>query len=140
MTLREAIEHYIAWRRAHGAKFASSAGILRQFLRYADEEAPCDAVTAAQVLAFLAGKGTLTRNRENKYCALAGFWRHAISRGHAVYSPLPDNEPRSPARAPPHIYSREELRRLFDPANVEASRRGAVQLDAVTFRTLLLLL
>ena len=55
-------------------------------------------------------------------------------------SPLPDNEPRSPVRAPPYIYSRDELRRLFDPATVEISRRGAVQLDAVTFRTLLLLL
>ena len=43
-------------------------------------------------------------------------------------------------RAPPYIYSREELRRLFDPATVETSRRRAVQLDAVTFRTLLLLL
>ena len=43
-------------------------------------------------------------------------------------------------RAPPYIYSRDELRRLFDPTNVETSRRGSVQLDAATFRTLLLLL
>jgi integrase len=91
-------------------------------------------------LAFLAGKGPLTRYRENKYYALTGFWRYAISRGYATSSPLPDNEPRSPVRPPPYIYSREELRRLFDPANLEISRRGAVQLDAATFRTLLLLL
>ena len=110
------------------------------FLGYADGDAACDAVTTAQVLAFLAGTGPLTRHRENKYYALAGFWRHAISRGHATRSPLPDDEPRSPVRAPPYIYSRDELRRLFDPATVETSRRGAVQLDAVTFRTLLLLL
>ena len=43
----------------------------------------CDAVVRSQVLAFLAGKGPLTRYRENKYYTLAGFWRHAISRGHA---------------------------------------------------------
>jgi integrase len=43
-------------------------------------------------------------------------------------------------RAPPYIYSRDELRRLLDPANIEISRRGAVQLNGVTFRTLLLLL
>ena len=140
MTLREAIEQYIVWRRAHGAKFTTGANLLRHFLGYADGDAACDAVTTAQVLAFLAGKGPLTRHRENKYYALAGFWRHAISRGHASRSPLPDNEPRSPVRAPPYIYSRDELRRLFDPATVEISRRGAVQLDAVTFRTLLLLL
>ena len=54
------------------------------FLGYADGDAACDAVTTAQVLAFLAGKGPLTRHRENKYYALAGFWRYAISRGHAT--------------------------------------------------------
>ncbi len=140
MTLREAIERYIAWRRAHGAKFTSGANVLRCFLRYTHGDAACDSVTTTQVLAFLAGKGPLTRYRENKYYALTGFWRHAISRGYATHSPLPDNEPRSPVRPPPYIYSREELRRLFDPANVEISRRGAVQLDAATFRTLLLLL
>ena len=140
MTLREAIEQYILWRQAHGAKFTTGANLLRRFLGYADGDAACDAVTTAQVLAFLAGKGPLTRHRENKYYALAGFWRYAISRGHASRSPLPDNEPRSPVRAPPYIYSRDELQRLFDPATVEISRRGAVQLDAVTFRTLLLLL
>src|SRR3954447_13168649 len=97
-------------------------------------------VTTAQVLAYLAGEGPPTRHRENKYYALAGFWRHAISRGHAARSPMPDDAPRSPVRAPPYIYSRDELARLFAPATVEASRRGAVQLDAVTFRALLLLL
>ena len=117
-----------------------AANLLRHFLGYADGDAACDAVTTAQVLGFLAGKGPLTRHRENKYYALAGFWRHAISRGHASRSPLPDNEPKSPVRAPPYIYSRDELRRLLDPTTVEISRRGAVQLDAATFRTLLLLL
>lgn len=140
MMLRDAIEQYILWRRAHGAKFTSGANILRRFLGYADGDAACDAVATTQVLAFLVGDGPLTRHRENKYYALAAFWRHAISRGHARRSPLPDNEPRSPVRAPPYIYSRDELQRLLDPATVEISRRGAVQLDAVTFRTLLLLL
>ena len=140
MTLREAIERYILWRKAHGAKLTSGANLLRQLLRHADGGAECDAVSTAQVLAFLAGAGPLTRHREIKYYNLAGFWRHATSRGHATRSPLPDNEPRSPVSAPPYIYSRDELRRLLDPAIIETSRRGAVQLDAVTFRTLLLLL
>jgi site-specific recombinase XerD len=140
MMLHEAIEQYILWRQAHGAKFTTGANLLRDFLGYADGDRVCDAVTMAQVLAFLAGKRPLTRHRENKYYALAGFWRYAISRDHASTSPLPVNEPRSPVRAPPYIYSRDELRRLFDPATVAVTRRGAVQLDAVTFRTLLVLL
>ena len=133
-------EQYILWRQAHGARFSTGANLLRRFLEYADGDAACDAATTARVLAFLAGKGPLTRHRQNKYYVLAGFWRYAISREHASRSPLPDNEPRSPVRAPPYIYSRDELRRLFDPATVEMNRRGAVQLNAVTFLTLLLLL
>ncbi len=140
MMLREAIEQYIFWRRAHGAKFTTGANLLRHFLGYTDGDAACDAVTTTQVLAFLAGKGPLARHRENKYYALAGFWRHAISRGHAMRSPLPNSEPKSPPRTPPYIYSHDELRRLLDPATVASSRHGAVQFDAVTFRTLLLLL
>ncbi len=138
MTLREVIEQYILWRQAHGAKFTTGANLLRHFLGYANGDATCDAVTATQVLAFLAGKGH--RHRENKYYALAGLWRHAISRGHATRSPLPSSEPKSPPPTPPYIYSHDELRRLLAPATVEISRRGAVQFDAVTFRTLLLLL
>lgn len=140
MTLREAIERYILWRRAQGAKFTTGANLLRRFLRYADGDASCDAVTTSQVLSYLAGNRPLARHRENKYYALAGLWRHAISRGYATRSPLPSNEPKSPARAPPYIYSHDELRRLFDPVAVESSRHGAVQFDAATFRTLLLLL
>lgn len=140
MMLRDVIEHYILWRRAHGAKFTTGANLLRHFLRYANGDATCDAVTPNQVLTFLAGKGPLARHRENKYYALVGLWRHAVSRGHATRSPLPNSEPKSPPRKPPYIYSYDELRRLLDPATVERSRRGAVQLDAVTFRTLLLLL
>lgn len=140
MKLRAAIEQYALWRQAHGAKFTTARNLLRQFLRHADGEAECDAVTKAQVLTFLAGRGAVTRHRENKAYALAGFWRYAISRGYARCSPLPEHEPRSPLRAPPYIYTRAELQRLFDPRNIESSLHGARQLDAVTFRTLLLLL
>ena len=73
MTLRDAIEHYIVWRRAHGAKFTTAANLLRSFLGHADGNAACDAVTMTQVVAFLAGEGPLTRHRENKYYVLAGF-------------------------------------------------------------------
>jgi site-specific recombinase XerD len=140
MTLREVVEQYVLWRRAHGATFESGQNLLNQFLIHADGDAECDMVTTAQVLSFLAGDGPPTRYRENKYYCLSGLWRYAISRDHATHSPLPDSEPGSASRAAPHIYTRDELRRLFDPTTVEISRQDAVQLDAATFRTLLLLL
>jgi hypothetical protein len=127
MTLRKAIEQYILWRKAHGAKFTTGANLLRQFLGHADGDAECDAVSTAQVLAFLAGAGPLTRHRENKYYTLAGFWRHAISRGHATRSPLPNGEPKSPPRTPPYIYSRDELRRLLRDRGEQPARCGSAR-------------
>ena len=65
---------------------------------------------------------------------LAGFYRYAISRGYAARSPLPapEDEPRTPRSAPPYVYSRDELRRLFGA--IDISRQRPVQLDADTLR------
>ena len=82
MILRDAIDHYVAWRRAHGARFITSARALYQFCKSVPEQVRCDAVTEMEVRRFLAGSGPLTRWRANKYGALAGFYRYAISRGY----------------------------------------------------------
>ena len=140
MILQDAIERYIAWRRAHGAKFVTSAVLLRGFCAHVGGAVECDAVGEAQAVSYLAGNGPLTRSRANKYGALAGFWRYAISRGYATRSPLqaPEDEPRKPQSAPPYVYSREELQRLFAAIDIRWQR--PVQLDRDTLRALLLLL
>jgi integrase len=140
MILRDAIDHYVVWRRAHGARFLTSARTLYQFCKVVPEQVNCDAVAESEVRQFLAGTGPLTRWRAGKYGALAGFYRYAISRGYATRSPLPpaDEEPRDPTSAPPYIYSREELQRLFEA--VDISRKNAYLLDGETFRILLLIL
>ena len=138
MTIREAIDQYIEWRRNHGSKFQVGAQLLYRFLRGIDEHSSCDKITRGQIRAFLKGNNGLTPGRANKYSALAGFYRYAISRGLVRESPLPDNEPKQPLSAPPYIYSHHELRRLFD--GIDANRSNALKLDAHTFRTFLLLL
>ena len=138
MILREAIDQYVAWRRAHGAKFSGGAYILQRFLNSVDRDIGCDAVTQSQAASFLAGNGVLTRYRSDKYYVLSGFYRYAVSRDYARASPLSDDEPKSPRSPPPYVYSHEELRRLF--ASIEVSQRRAFKLDAETLRTLLLLL
>lgn len=138
MTLQAAIQQYIDWKRAAGARFVTGAHVLRRFARTVGEDIDSDAVSAVQALAFLVSDGPLTANRSVKRSALNGFYRYALGRGLATRSPLPADEPRPPAAAPPYIYSHAELRRLLD--GVEAARQGARQLDAATFRTLLLAL
>ena len=140
MTLREAVDAYVDWRRTHGAKFIESAWLLHKFCKHVGGDIDCGAVGKEDVLGFLAGNGPLTRYRARKYGTMVGFWRYAVSRGHAARSPLParDDEPRMPERAPPYVFSRDELQRLFGA--VDASRCRPVQLDADTLRMLLLLL
>ena len=140
MTLRDAVDAYVDWRRTHGAKFIVSARMLHMFCRQVGCGIDCQAVGEADVRRFLAGNGPLTRYRANKYGALAGFYRHAVSRGHVARSPLPapEDEPREPRSAPPYVFSREELHRLFGAIDIGMQR--AVQFDADTMRALLLLL
>ncbi|WP_420637116.1 tyrosine-type recombinase/integrase [Candidatus Palauibacter sp.] len=140
MILRDAVDNYIDRRQAHGAKFDAGAYLLHRFLKHIGGSARCDAVSQADVLDFLAGKGPLTRYRASKYGALAGFYRYAISRGYVIRSPLParDDEPARPRSSPPYVYSRNELQRLFDA--IDVSRQRSIQLDADTLRALLLLL
>ena len=140
MTLRNAIDEYVAWRRHHGAKFHTQAGRLNWFTKHVGKDIHCDAVNSADVLRFLAHPGPLTRSRCEKYSALDGFYRYAISRGHATRSPLPprDSEPRPPKLALPYVYSREELVRLFGA--IDHVCEHARKLDAHTMRALLLVL
>lgn len=140
MTLQDAIDRYIAWRRTHGAKFDTGAGLLRCFGRHVGGSIDCGSVAHADVLSFLSGNRPLTRHRANKHSVLTGFYRYAISRGYASRSPLPapEDEPRRPPSARPRVYSHDELRRLFGA--IDLSQRCSVQFDAHTFRALLLML
>ena len=140
MTLREAVDRYVAWQRDHGAKFRSSAETLDTFCRRTGEHRACDSVGEDEVRRFLAGKAGLTRTRAVKYGTLAGFYRFALSRGHVSRIPMPgrEAEPRPPEVAPSFIFTHEQLRRLFKAAG--AGRRRCPKLDAETFRTFLLLL
>lgn len=140
MTLQNAINEYVAWRRGHGVKFHTGAARLNYFSRHVGKDTDCDCVDSFDVLVFLAGHGQLTLNRSEKYSVLAGFYQYAISRGYASRSPLPprESEPRPPKSALPYVFSRGELLRLFGA--IENSREHARKLDADTMRTLLLLL
>ncbi len=140
MTLQNAIDEYVAWRRHHGAKFHTQAGNLNRFSGHVGKDIHCDAVDSADVLRFLASPGPLTLTRDGKYSTLFGFYRYAISRGHATRSPLPprDSEPRPPKPALPYVYSRDELVRLFGAIGRVCEH--ARKLDAHTMRALLLVL
>ena len=138
MALGAAIEQYIAWRRAQGAHFQSQARRLRAYARAVGEGAGCDEAGREQADAFLAGNRPGPHGRVQRHTDLAGFYRYAMARGLATSAPLPAQAPRKPPSAPPHVYSRDELRRLLDATRTYAQR--ICQLEPHTMRALLLVL
>lgn len=137
MTLKTALDQYIAWRQAQGADGRSTASILLAYCRSVGAETGCDEVSSAQASAFLSGRPG-TNTRACKHSTLAAFYRYALARGLATSSPLPTEPPKRHPSAPPHIYSHDELRRLLDATRTY--RKRVCQLQPQVFRVLLLLL
>ncbi len=139
MKLKKLVEEYIAYRQLLGASFKSNAGHLRTFVRAVGVKSNVADVSAGQVNAYLWGNGPLTSSWRNRYNALRGLYRYAISRGLASEVPLPAIVPKRPPSFVPHIYSRDELRRLLKAA-IECPYHHRQLAEPVTVRTILLLL
>lgn len=138
MKLQALIERYIAYRQTLGESFQTNAIILRAFGRAIGARADSAAVRARQVRAFLDGTGPITSGWHVRHNALLGFYRYAVSRGHVAVSPLPAVLPQRPPPFVPHIYTREELRRLLGAT--DSYQRVRSTMEPVTMRTLILLL
>ena len=140
MKLTQLIVQYVKFRKSLGQKFESNEWRLRTFARFVGESADIRSVKPHQVAAFLAGRGPLTRYWHVKYGALRGFFSYAVTRGYLSVSPLPATVPKQPARFVPHIYSRDELRRLLDGTTSYQKHKSRILMEPHTFRAILLLL
>lgn len=138
MTVRTAINLYVRWKRAAGARFQAGENVLSHFARVVGSETDLDEVRQDQAEAFLASSGRLTPTRSVKRSVLDGFYRYVLGRELARRSPLPAQELPPPRSAPPYLYSRDEVRRLLEAAGTP--RKRVRQLEPPTFRALLLLL
>lgn len=139
MKLIKAINQYISWRQSHGAVFAGETKILYRFSNMVGAELECGArISPQQVEVFLNGCTKPTRSYRNRYAALTGFYRFAISRGYLSEFPLPplDQLPVTPPPPLPYIFSHDELQRVF--AAIDNRRGKHLRLDSETLHTLLL--
>jgi integrase/recombinase XerD len=139
MKLQALVSQYVAFRKSLGELFRTNEEVLTSFCRALGRRPDVGEVRAAQVSAFLAGTGPVTSRWHVKYRALRGFYRYALTRGYVKHSPLPVVIPKRPQPLIPYIYSREELKRLFDGALRYQKHRGG-QLEPFVIRTLLLFL
>jgi len=138
MKLHRLVAQYVAFWKGLGAKFENNQAVLNTFCRAVAKNRDIRSVRARQVSAFLYGHGPVTRHWQQKYIVLRKFFFYAQSRGYIRVSPLPTTVPRLPERFKPFIYSPEDLRRLL--ASTDSTQSKRFQMDARTFRALLLLL
>jgi integrase len=137
MRLSEVIDAYVAMKTSLGMNFDSARRLLRQFSHEIGNP-PIRDVQVEAVAAFLRGRGALNATWGLKYRILSGFYKFAISRGHADSSPLPANVPKLPPQQSPYVYSIDELRRLLEATSVV--HVNSTPLQAPMYRTLLILL
>lgn len=138
MRLADAIAHYLDLNQSMGMHFQVDAALLHAFHRHAGE-VDLAAITLEVIVAFLQPGHRVTSTWLMRRRALHRFYQHAITRGLVVGSPVPTAVPRVTETFVPHIYSKEEIRRLL--AGVEENQaRTRCTIAAPTFRAFLLLL
>ncbi|MGA8056349.1 MAG: tyrosine-type recombinase/integrase [Burkholderiales bacterium] len=137
MNLSEAVARYVAHRQSLGMRFCRQASTLKSFCRK-HGETDIDQVESERVLEFIAGTGPITLNWRNKYDTLRGLYRFLVARGYTTCDPLPSVVPKPSISFVPHIFSRDELKRLLQAVDTCQSPRRL--LEGGTLRALLLLL
>lgn len=117
MKLHQLIDQYVRYRKSLGEKFKTNETMLKAFCRAMGPETSIGAVTTEAVREYLYnGSEKVTAGWFGKHTALLGLYRYAISRGHTTEMPLPKTLPKRPHGFVPYIYSRQELKLLFDGA------------------------
>ena len=129
--LRQALDTYLAVRRALGFKLDRVEDMLRSFVDYARWQG-VSFVTTEQALAW----ASLPANSSpvtwaNRLSAVRGFAQHLHSSDTRHEIPPPDLIPCSKIRKPPYIYSDEDVVTLF-----RAAQQIVHPLRAVTYSTL----
>lgn len=137
MMLADVIDNYLAKQRSLGMRFESAEVLLRRFCRVMDNR-EISKITPEAVTIFLQGSGSLSATWMLRYKILSGFYRFAVSRGYAAFSPLPTSMPKLPPQQTPYVYSTEELHRLL--ASTSILKDGHSPQVPTIYRTLLLLL
>ena len=107
--LIDVINSYLAQKRSLGIRFETPERLLRRFCR-AVGNPEIEEITPEMIVTFLRGNGPLSVSWKVRYRILSGFYRFAISRGHAAFSPLPTTMRQLPPQQTPYVYSTEKSR------------------------------
>lgn len=117
MSIKEAVDLYLKFRRSIGRKDQSKSYSLRLFAKFIGESTELTSITENDCNAFLYRKGNvITSYWHSQHSILKKLFEWALSRGLIQNIPVPLFLPKVPKRYPAYIYTDDELKRLFDGA------------------------
>ncbi len=124
MNIKDAVESFIDLRRSLGHKDQSQTYTLRLFANFLGETRALNSITENDCNAFLYRKGDIvTRYWHSQHCILKKLFEWAFSRGFTQRIPVPVFLPNAPEYYPAHIYTDEELKKIFDGSLTYLKRR-----------------
>ena len=132
MRVKEMTEAYIAYRRSLGEKYVTGAAMLHCFARHVGEHKEAKEINLEACVSFLYGKEhRVTQSWFLRYSALKWLFGWAVVRGYMSGIPLPGEMPRRLEHMEPYIYSRPELKNLFDAALTYQKNRSKIPPECI---------
>lgn len=132
MRVKEMTESYIVYRRSLGEKYVTGATMLRCFARHAGEDNDTREIKLDTCVSFLYGKECkVTQSWFLRYSALKWLFGWAVVRGYMTEMPLPEEQPRRLEHMTPYIYSKAELKKLFDTALAYQKNRSRIPPECI---------
>jgi integrase/recombinase XerD len=138
MNTQVGVDFFIAWKRSQGLQFETGAKTLRAFSRFADNP-ELQELSPSVVSQFLARTKTSTLTFIGKHSVLRDFFEYCAMRRMMPVLSLPPAPARPRPTFVPHVYTRNEIKRLLKAVRGNQGH-GLASLDERTFRMALLLL
>ena len=132
MRVKEMTESYSVYRRSLGEKYITGATMLRCFARYAGVDKDAGEIDQNTCVSFLYGKDRkVTQSWFLRYSALKWLFGWAVVRGYMAEMPLPEEKPKLLEHMTPYIYSKAELRKMFDTALTYQKNRSRIPPECI---------
>jgi len=132
MKVKEMTESYIVYRRSLGEKYITGATMLRCFAKHVGEDKDAREIDLNTCVSFLYGNEyKVTQSWFLRYSALKWLFGWAVVREYMTEIPLPEEKPKQLEHITPYIYSKAELRKLFDSALTYQKNRSRIPPECV---------
>ena len=132
MRVKEMTESYIVYRKSLGEKYITGATMLRCFAKHVGEDKDAREIDLDTCVSFLYGnEHKVTQSWFLRYSALKWLFGWAVVRGYMTEIPLPEEQPRRLEHMTPYIYSKAELRKMFDTALTYQKNRSRIPPECI---------